>query len=324
MRSCLVAASAAAAAAAAAAVPGSLAFLRCGSLTPAGVCTPGSVELAAVHLAGGNSTVVLRFPHATEGTLELQNLALAPSADALFVSIAGAGEGQLVRVSLSTRAVVSTLAAPACAFLAVDDTPNPTHVLCLTDAPYWGVDGRSYLLRLDLAGGAPTVLATWGGSPVPVDVFAVYDPGQGVLYAALLDEAAQEEYLLGWDVGSGALASQVTVPASVAWVAAAWDSTAKRVLSVVNNYTSAERVVGAVDLASGDVDVVVSKALTPFTAVYGVAAWAPGVGSLLVTTLGRGNALRLVGVNATSGKLDLDGDASGILGSFVYVGEWGG
>jgi formylmethanofuran dehydrogenase subunit C len=48
------------------------------------------------------------------------------------------------------------------------------------------------------------------------------------------------------------------------------------------------------------------------------------VGSLLVTVLGSGNALRLVGVNASSGQLDYDGDASGLLGSFAPVGDtWG-
>lgn len=308
-------------AAAAGSLPGTVAYMRCGSLTPLGVCAPGSVELAALHLATGSSSLVLALPNATGDTLELQNLTVAPAADALFVSVAGGvGGGQLLRLSLRTRAVVSARVAPACAFLAVDDVRSPAHALCLTDAPYYGVDGRSYLLRVDLEGGAePAVLATWGGSPVPIDVVAAYNPRERVLYTNLLDEATDGDYLLGWDVTSGRLVSQVALPPSVAWVSAAWDASG-RMLGVVTNYSSAERVVAAVDLASGAVVEVLSTALTRFETAY-AAAWAPAVESLLVTVLGSGNALRLVGVNATSGQLDYDGDASGLLGSFAPVGD---
>ena len=307
----------------AAPLPGSLAFLRCGSLTPVGVCTPGTVELAAMHVATGAVTTVLALPNATIDSLELQNLAVVPSADALFVSLADGAAGQLLRISLSTRAVVSTLEAPACGYLSVDDVSNPTHALCLTDAPYYGNDGRSYLLRLSLVGGggAPKLLATWAGSPVALGVVAAYHPTAGVLYAVLPDEATDELYLLGWNVSTGALASQVAIPDGVVWVGAAWDTLQGRMLGIVDNDTSLERVVGYVDLASGTVVHVVSTALTRFTTVYsGTAVWAPGAGSLLATALGSGDTLRLVGVNATSGQLDCDVDASGLLGSFVYVG----
>lgn len=325
-----------AAAAAAAALSGSLAYLRCAALAPSGVCAPGGVELAALDLASGNSTLLARFANASSDlSLELQNLAVAPAADALFISLPDAGvtggggaSGQLVRWSLSGGAVVSSVPAPACAFLAVDDVPAPTSALCLTDAPFYGEDGRSYLLRLDLATGAPTLLATWDGSPVPDDVVAVYDPASGVLFADLLDEAADAEYLLGWDVATGRLASQVAVPPSVVFVAALWappgapgGGAEGRVLGVVNNYTSQTRVLAGVDLATGAVDAhPASTALTRFTTVYGTAAFAPAAGTVFVTALGSDNTVRIVGVNATSGALDANLPAGEVLGAFAYLG----
>lgn len=215
---------------------GSLAFMRCGSHAPSGVCHPGAIELAAMHLGSGNTSLVLALPNATDDTLDLQNLALVPRADALFISVAGPGGGQLLRLSLSTRQVVSTVRAPACAFLAVDDVPAPTSALCLTDAPYYGEDGRSYLLRVALDSGEATLLATWDGSPVPVDVVAVYAAGQGVLYADLADKSSDSEFLLGWDVSTGELVSQVAVQPTVSWLAAVWDAAAARLLGVLNNY----------------------------------------------------------------------------------------
>lgn len=327
------AATAVAVAAAAASSPlaGALAYVRCGSVDPSGECAPHSVEVAALDLATGNSSVVARFPNATGDALLLQNLAAAPAADALFVSLPDASGGQLVRLSLRTGAVVSSIPAPACAFLAVDDVPSPTSALCLTDAPFYGQDGRAYLLRLHLDGGAaPTRVATWDGSPVPDDVVAVYDPHAGVLFADLLDEASQQEYLLGWNVSTGALVSQVVVPPSTAFLAAVWapDGAAGgeggRVLGVVNNYTSQARVLAAVDLRTGAVAwPPVSTVLTPFLTVYGVASFdaAATGGAVLVTAEGSGGAggLRLVGVNATSGRVELNMPAKELLGSFAFV-----
>lgn len=327
-----------------AALNGSVAYLRCGDVNvTTGVCAPGSVQLAALDLRSGDVSLLVAFPNASVDTLDLQAIALAPASGVLVLSLASAAAGvsgaqrdgpaaaatgELVAYSLRKRAVVARVPAPACAFLAVDDdAPAPAlpgSVLCLTDAPWYGVDGSAYLLRVNASTGEHAELASWAGSPVPDDAVAVLDPAAGVLYAQLLDEAAGTVLTLGWNATTGEVASSVTVPPTMAYAAAVWDPATRRVLGVVDDYAAGVRELAALDLATGGVAPIGRQpgALQNFTTVYGTASAAPAAGAVLVTALAGEDSLRLVGVTTAAGTLAYDAAApADFVGSYVYVGD---
>ena len=308
-------------AARASALNGSLACLTCDSGGPHGACVAASLQLTARDLATGHSSVLARFPNASLDTLDLLATAVSPAADALFISLVAADgvSGVLVRFSLSQRAVVSVVPAPACAFLSVADVPDPASVACLTDAPYYGVDGRSYVLRIHAASGAAEELAAWPGSPVPVDVVAVVDAAAGVLYAVLADEAAGAEYVLGWSLATGKLAAKVEVPATTEWLDAVFDPRAG-VLGVVNDLSAkpAATIFGALDLARGTWKTV-SKALGAFDTVYGLAAAAPAAGAVFVSALDKAKVVSLVGLRVDDGAIVYNKPADGLCTSLAYL-----
>lgn len=300
------------------ALSGSLACLTCDP-GPKGSCVASSLHLAARDLATGASSVLARFPNASLDSLSLSATAISAQADALFISLVAAdgAAGELVRFSLSKRAVVSRVAAPACGFLAVVDAPSPASVVCLTDAPYFGVDGRSYLLSVDATSGAPTRLATWAGSPVPEDVVAALDQVSGTLYAVLPDEASDEVFIVGWNAATGKKASQVAVPDTTGFLNAVWEPSSARLLGTLDDFSAQSRYFAELNLTAGTWTPI-SSALRNFTAVYGIAAAAPKLGAVFVSAFAK-STVSLVGVSAREGTILYDKPADGLCTSLVYL-----
>ena len=299
---------------------GSLACLTCDA-DPKGSCVASSLHLAARDLETGETSVLARFPNASLDTLGNSALALASSADALFISLVAAdgARGELVRFSPSKRAVVSRVAAPACAFLAVADAPRPASLACLTDAPYFGVDGRSYLLSVDAESGAAAHLATWEGSPVPEDVVAALDARAGVLYAVLPDEASDEVFAVGWSAATGRKTSQVAVPDTTGFLNAVWEPRSERVLGALDDFSAQTRYFAALNLTAGTW-APISSALRNFTAVYGIAAAAPALGAVFMSAFSSAtNEVDLVGVSAAEGALLYNKPEGGLCTSLVYL-----
>jgi len=320
-RRCLLLLLAARAAAAPAALTGSLAYLTCDA-GARGACVAASLHLAARDLASGATSVLARFPNASLDTLALSAMALSEAADALFISLVAAdgAAGELVRFSLSERKVVARVAAPPCGVLAVGDAPSPASLICLTDAPYYGVDGKSYLLRLDAASGAAARLSTWEGSPVPEDAVAVLDPrAGGVFYAVLLEEAQDAEFIVGWNATTGEKLSQVAVPETLGLLNAVWEPHSARVLGVLDDYSAQARYFAALNLSAGSW-APISTALQKYEAVYGIAAAAPALGAVFVEAAGsRAGAVDVVGVSVAEGAVLYDKPSGGLCTSLVYL-----
>ena len=317
-----VRAAAAPAAPAVAALTGSLAYLTCDA-GARGACVAASLHLAARDLASGATSVLARFPNASLDTLALSAMALSEAADALFISLVAAdgAAGELVRFSLSERKVVARVAAPPCGVLAVvDDAPSPASLICLTDAPYYGVDGRSYLLRLDATSGAAARLFTWEGSPVPEDAVAALDPrAGGVFYAVLLEEAQDAEFIVGWNATTGEKLSQVVVPETLGLLNAVWEPRSARVLGVLDDFSAQARYFAALNLSAGSW-APISTALQKYEAVYGIAAAAPALGAVFVEAAGsRAGAVDVVGVSVAEGAVLYDKPSGGLWTSLVFL-----
>lgn len=189
--------------------------------------------------------------------------------------------------------------------------------MCLTDAPYYGVDGQSYLLDVHADTGYATQLATWQGSPVPLDVVAVLDPSQGVLYAVLADEAADAEYIIGWNASSGELLSQVSVPATSDILNAVWEPRSARVLGTLDDRKLQRRDFSALDLSRGT-SKVISEALNNFTTVYSIVSAAPELGAVFMSAY-KGKGVNLVGVSAGRGAIVYDKPEGSLCTSLVYL-----
>lgn len=298
------------------ALGGSLAYLTCDPSPPSGACAASSLQLASRDLTTGATSVLARFPNASLDTLGLSASAINEAEDALFISLVAAdgASGELVRYSLSQHAIVARVAAPACGFLAVVDAAS---LVCLTDAPYYGVDGSSYVLRVDVGSGVATHLATWKGSPVPEDVVAVLDASKGVLYAVLLDEAADQELILGWHATTGKQTSQVLVPDAIDFLNAVWDSSSARVLGTLNNRTRQTRDFRVLDLAQGT-SISISHALQNYTTVYGIAAAAPALRAVFFSAY-KAKGVHLVGLEDSHGRVVYEKPADDLYTSIVYL-----
>jgi hypothetical protein len=268
--------------------------------------------------------VLARFPNASLDSLSLSATAISAQADALFISLVAAdgAAGELVRFSLSERKVVARAAAPPCGVLAVvdDDARSPASLLCLTDAPYSGVDGKSYLLRLDAASGAAERLFTWEGSPVPEDAVAALDPrAGGVFFAVLLEEAQDAEFIVGWNATTGEKLSQVAVPETLGLLNAVWEPRSARVLGVLDDFGAQARYFAALNLSAGSW-APISTALQKYEAVYGIAAAAPALGAVFVEAAGsRAGAVDVVGVSVAEGAVLYDKPSGGLCTSLVYL-----
>lgn len=166
---------------------------------------------------------------------------------------------------------------------------------------------EGFYVRLDRTTGAASYVSTWIAGSVPDNEAVTYDRSKGVIYAQMSNDDSGASSLVGLDVATGAVVTNVSLPTSIIFYAFEYDRLANATYGLLSVYSGMWRTFFAkLDLATtGYTQVGGDATFDDYFQLNSITAPAPELRTLFTTAYANQSdpTLFLLGVDYATGAV---------------------